>query len=66
MTYDDKNMLPMKRILFLMCWQQTFGKYFVLWIHCDISFLTRTKKHHGFSVRSHVIMQVPHNHSIFP
>ena len=26
-----------------MCWQQTFGKYFVLWIHCDISFLLRTK-----------------------
>ena len=26
-----------------MCWQQTFGKYFVLWIHCDISFLIRTK-----------------------
>ena len=26
-----------------MCWQQTFGKYFVLWIHSDISFLIRTK-----------------------
>ena len=25
-------------------WQQAFGKYFVLWIHCDISFLIRTKK----------------------
>ena len=24
-------------------WQQAFGKYFVLWIHCDISFLIRTK-----------------------
>jgi len=41
----NKNLIPQS-------WEQIFGKYFVSWIHCDISFPIK-RKYHDFSVPVH-------------